>query len=209
MEFLVTSDIFPELRHQHIKISLDRSSGETWKVTQKKDKSWSQMRLLGGTSHIIYVCKCSDLFSLLLGHARQGLVQASGEHHVVSLEDVTVAEQMADTSPVAWSMMLPKPSPVYRWDIETPSWWQHMLCIPSSVFSPRKQTSSVCMSMSVLALHRVPHCNWQLTTDQLLLCCLPVRWWSAEISLSCQLGHSFYSSSLFFEVFDINIPMII
>ena len=134
------------------------------------------MRLLGGTSHIIYVCKCSDLFSLLLGHARQGLVQASGEHHVVSLEDVTVAEQMADTSPVAWSMMLPKPSPVYRWDIETPSWWQHMLCIPSSVFSPRKQTSSVCMSMTALPLHRVgetPLCNWQ-TTD---------NWPAAPLSL--------------------------
>ena len=55
-----------------------------------------------------------NLFGLFLGRAGQGLVQASGEHHVVSLEDVTVAEQMADTSPVAWSMMLPKPSPVYR-----------------------------------------------------------------------------------------------
>ena len=52
----------------------------------------------------ISVFSCSDLLSLLLGHAGQGLVQTPGEHHVVSLEDVTVAEQMADTAPVAWSI---------------------------------------------------------------------------------------------------------
>ena len=101
---------------QHIKISEQLHVIEAQERHEKSPKKRTSREArcgsLGGL--LIYVCKCSDLFSLLLGHARQGLVQASGEHHVVSLEDVTVAEQMADTSPVAWSMMLPKPFPVCR-----------------------------------------------------------------------------------------------
>ena len=34
-------------------VARDRSSGETWEVTQKKDKSCRQMRLLGGNPHIL------------------------------------------------------------------------------------------------------------------------------------------------------------
>ena len=55
MEFLVTSDIFPELRHQHIKISAQLHLIEAQKrheKSPKKDISSSQILLLGWTPHI-------------------------------------------------------------------------------------------------------------------------------------------------------------
>ena len=42
-----------KVRLQHTKLSEQlRRDMRTWEVTQKKDKSWSQMRLLGGTPHM-------------------------------------------------------------------------------------------------------------------------------------------------------------